>query len=881
MSEIKFTIFNPLNEYFQIIFADCPTNDFSKGCNPELLKLLTNKCDKNGNKSNPNEISKNFKEAAEQFAYNLKLADNPISKITIKGTLFEDFKKAFKAEVIKIKPEYNSKSLETIESKIYSDLNSEQLINKIKEEVANDPLCKKINFSLDNIAVEGSSKKYIDFLIDEFEFSKTVSTDIFEGKFLIDIVKKMFNSWLNNSFDKIYQESKTYFNETFLEELNKGIPDGYVNPCHKYILENYFEIVSNDSQGVISWKSFWGTASSADWGSLKNNISKIKDLYRLNIMVVKDDHPFEQTKKDKRDTEYNNNIAKITLLFPASFRDTFNSYLIKPDIKLNNLSYSYAGTDCSTYKVSNLKEILEFFKNEIVANTSKPAQKNEEYILDVPDKEPYTDDDVDKTQYLLENLEKEIINYKDTWAADLSGELYYRKKNTDGTYSKWEIYSDDKKENDIKSFMEGSTTEPCGKLCIFSNPQSCKEFFERLTKQDRYTIDELANVINSENFVRSYLDLKTNIIHVNPSFVLGTLRMFNFEKNTKFIEDGTKTVKVETFTRWWNRLGNKIKDVSKDKNYPSGVFPSEDTKFPGTHHQPDLLPDPPANLELFLKLLISFINNNEFVLNPQLKELINKLPFTKIDSHGSIDDEPEYFINYDSKGNQIKVKNGAYQSKTNKSDGESIANLLLEMKKNATTSFKPVNMASSDNYPSISALLGLMVGITNGGNIRLSKTSPFSTGYGYITGGASGNANKFTDIIKNKEIVMENLENLKPCSRDAILTYVEGVNYLEKYNKKIDDPFLEDLKENIEKLMISEDKVYEKLQILLKYKNIISILDDKNRNDKITEDIMKNVIDAYERSTINLSKRVDSTQSLLLRTLFSEQGPSSYYSPIE
>ena len=100
---------------------------------------------------------------------------------------------------------------------------------------------------------------------------------------------------------------------------------------------------------------------------------------------------------------------------------------------------------------------------------------------------------------------------------------------------------------------------------------------------------ELGKLINDPTFITNYNALKENIINVNPIFVIGTLRLFSFEKWSKLNDDGSKTVKVESFTRWWNRMGNKLNVDSKNTSTNTGFVKP---------------PNPPQNLELFLKLLV-------------------------------------------------------------------------------------------------------------------------------------------------------------------------------------------------------------------------------------------------------------------------------------
>ena len=392
-----------------------------------------------------------------------------------------------------------------------------------------------------------------------------------------------------------------------------------------------------------------------------------------------------------------------------------------------------------------------------------------------------------------------------------------------------------------------------------------------MMKGNSYTTDDLAKTINSGDFVRSYQKLKENIVKVNPVFIIGTLRMFQFQKYTQLNDNGTKTIKIESFTRWWNRVGKELKlNVSgTDVWGATGTA----TQFPGVHTQPGLLPNPPANLELFFKLLISYINNNEYVLNPQSRELVNKLPFTTVD--GNVNEkQPKFFRFKDG----TTARNPGYVEESEKADSESLGNLMMEMKKNANP-WNPVNMGLPENRMNLNTLLGLMVGITNGGNLRLGRAPAYSTGFGY-TSGMVGGSYGLNDIISitNEAERRKMVETLKPCSRSAVTTYLTGVEALKNKGKELDSKYKSELTKNITDLMNYENEVYAQLNLLAKYVKVINVLDDKTIENNIVEETMSNAVEQYEKKSLVLSNKADNTTSMLMSLFDKNVGPSNYYS---
>jgi hypothetical protein len=614
----------------------------------------------------------------------------------------------------------------------------------------------------------------------------------------------VFNKWLDKAF-KAYGDKEEYFSDNIKPKL------AYLDECQKMILNTYFQVVVNNNKI-----------------SIDNYMNEMDSTYdglpaRLNIIV-------------------NDNKPKLFELFPESVKDAFEKYLVSPksgDMVLYKTPDCYElkiGSEKGkpvVYKPQNVKALFKWAKDEALGVRKEPT---EEVVVDSEDTVPYTDKDNEEFKY-PDSFDK-IVNFQDEWRADLTGKLW--RKDSTGKYVE---YSDADMEMDSNKFKDGEGN--CGELCIFDNPKECSEFFERMMKREPYGIEDLNKIINSANFVNSYKKLQENIVKVNPLFVIGTLRMFGFQKYTSIDEDGQKTVKIESFTNWWNRYRGRLE-----------LTPA--TPFPGKH--PGLNPEPPANLELFFKLLIAFINNNSFVLNPQSKALINKAGPPKV----KILKPVKYFII-----NGKEVKNNYYEEEIAHMEGreyknpnlESLPKLLDDIRKNSLLKQKPINMSSSENLLNLPILFGLMAQVTTGHKIRLAKHFPFSSGKGYLVGGS---------------------KQCLPCSANATDIYLITEKALRDKGKKLNAAFAKEITDQITSLNDLEKKVYSDLKILAVYQQIVSNMDDKTANDNVTREIMDDAIREFDEKSKKLSSKSDSLITKIQNILeYGPTGPSGRYSPLQ
>lgn len=861
---IELSIFDPLQQYFKVLYALC--DKLEVNCvDKNLVNMITNDCDISGNTiaGESSKTSKNFKEAVKLFALNLKQYDSPISNITIKGTLFTIITKAI----------MDAYGVTDVNTAITSDPGKVAgIVDAVTDVVKDNDICKNAGFVMidDIYKGNGSSGKYTELLTAEL------------GKSGSSTAKQIFNDWLEAAFNSPYGKSIDAFKELLAEIQGKYKAGTSMKLAdyQKALMEKYFEIINDGA--IMQHNDFWAKLYSDLAASKVLKSETFYDKMRLNVRVIeRKDKGYhldaeinaQRTKlKDPR-LDDKNLIAAIAYAFPKDVRTDFDKELVKAQPvtdKARITTFKYALKSKCTDKISP-ETVDAMFK--FIGKTLTPSSKKSgpDYELDVPDESDYTDSD--GKPYKIADLEKEV-GKPDTWAA--FGDKLYKKDDK----GKYVAYSKEAMEKDIESYKSNDSTTTCGNLCIFNTPDKCQEFFKGMTENKSYTFDKLAEYISKDEFVKSYQNLKKNIVNVNPIFVIGTLKAFKFEKYTELKEDGSKVVKVETFTRWWKRNGKQLMDTKVDPStnvtlaskigtdvYPTGTFP-------GVHKQKDLEPNPPANLELFLKLLVAFINNNQWVINPQSKEMINKLPKTTIVPNGKGNTTAPTFTYRDNNGIEHTVTNAAYKSGEEKANAESLQSILSEIKKNSYQS-KPADMRSPENRN----VLGLLMGaVLNPSSLKHSNKYSFGTGYGYL--GFSGGAGldlSTIDVNSTDKQVKEVANTMRPSARAALETYFFGIKALYKRNITLDSGLINRITANIEALNKSEAELYDDLEVLARYIKLANALDDEDYKD-ITIENMEQQINKYENSVGKVSKGNDTVNSLLLHALAGTSGPKSYYS---
>lgn len=351
-------------------------------------------------------------------------------------------------------------------------------------------------------------------------------------------------------------------------------------------------------------------------------------------------------------------------------------------------------------------------------------------------------------------------------------------------------------------------------------------------------VDEIAKFIDKKSFVDNYNALKDNIVKINPVYVIGTLRAFGFKKWTSGIKpDGGKEVKVESFTNWWKRMGNELMSAKVD---PTQTLSDsiKNKNFPKVHQGENLIPEPPENLELFLKLLVDYINNNEFVLNPQDKSsVINARPITSLIPELTEEQRKDLYSQefVQDKGGR-KFRNTFYKSPMSKRDDETLSSALK-------LSTNIPRLRSSGFKENIYGL-GLLYDFLN-----------MMGGSNMLVGGGVEPAlekNVLEDILKNSNIDIKNNDlnklysELKPCSRTAIETYRNVKNVLKRRGKNLDDGLDKSLVELILKLFEAENSLSIQLNLLAKYSRILNSVSEEVAAETITMDSVTEAVQKYE-----------------------------------
>ena len=658
--------------------------------------------------------------------------------------------------------------------------------------------------------VDKSSEDLNGFKMDQDNGEEKTYKEILE-KIISSNVKanneSIFNIWINESFP-LYEANKEYFEKEIKPNLKN------LDNCQMKILNDYFEVkVENSNVPVKSY---------IDEMDGKYNDKKA----RLNVKVDGDK-------------------AKIVELLPNEVREAFNKFLVtpqdvKPEFVFKSKCYvlekSTEEPKEEKYKVpkENVEDILQWFeKTARNINRSQMIGINVEDIIRILKKGDMDTEDKDKSDakpYEQDGVslnfpsDFDVVRYENKWGLGLNGQLY---KKEDGEFK---LYPEDKLKADAESFKEKDGKTTCGHLCIFENPSECNKFFEKLIKGDELSMTDLSETINNANFASSYSALKTNIAEVNPLFVVGTLKLFGFQKYAQIDTKGRKIIKIESFTNWWNRQNKKGLKVD------SNSFGSHETTEPAA----------PANVELFFKLLINFINSNEFVLNPRDKKLM-----TKSGEKPTITEyppQPEIITWTDKEGNKHTYKNVLYKGeKGKKSERMSLSEISNMMKNNASFTGNSIGNRMSDNILNLSTLLGLMTHMTTSGNFSfLGKAYSPLSGMGYVGGSGDGDGD---DDKKEPPITF------LPCAAKAFNIYNEGKTTLDKHNKTFDETG--EIYKKIGELGQLELEVASELETLASIVKIVNVLGD-NKEEVLDSKIMNNLIERCGKSAEKCAKKSDS-----------------------
>lgn len=862
--KIELSIFNPFSEYFKILYNVCGT--FDQACiNTKFVDIITKKCDACGNET-PDELGTTFKKALKLFVLNLKSFDSPISEITIKGQLYDIFLEAFKTNGFKLDGTQPASTL-------IDPTNKADIIKNIVDKVNAAKMGFKMNEpnELDKPSLGTGYTTY------EGQLDVAYDTTTLETNGTVkELVDKIFDTWINDVF-YVYGDSTKRFKE-FLDEIVVSYNKAKIKkfePAHIAAFNTFFQILLGGSTIVDTDpskdKNVWAVMIDEITRTGKLESLKNKDG-RINIKVVTDyQQLLKPYKKPPRDTK--NLKAGIVFAFPKQAQNEFNNELKarpanlaaveKNTVNTNNEKNFYKIREqCKTgaYKIDEeqVKQVLNFMKR---AGPSVGIPYEDEY----PDDADYTDNNKVSEKY--DQFENIVKGYANTWARDHKGNYYTRIDDKGEIGHKFKIYGEDRVKEDVESFKSG--TGNCGHLCIFADPNECNKFFEDMTKGKEITYERLAKMVNGNSFMKDFDLLKKNIVKVNPAFVIGTLRAFKFEKWEKLNADGTKTIKVESFSRWWKRVGQTFLDQANPKLVnsvaPTNKLGSND--YVG-HNQKDkdgktpVVPVPPQNLELFLKLLVSFITNNEFVLNPQSSQRIitNRLPITT-SGPNMYGEEPE-FITIAKNGVTKQVPNPAY-GKVEEMSAPNLGKALAEIRKNG--SFTPADPGLPENRSILNALWGLSIGVNKLGKMSFARPRTY-TGLGYA--GHFGGDGDLADNVKK----------FGPCARAAYDGLMHAKAVLKNKGKTIKEKEFDGLLNNVKELASLEATLYEKLSLIANYEKVINSLSDGDFGpEEVAMAEIEKTVKEYESTAKYTSSQSDAFTTKLMNIINSRTGSSSGY----
>lgn len=316
-----------------------------------------------------------------------------------------------------------------------------------------------------------------------------------------------------------------------------------------------------------------------------------------------------------------------------------------------------------------------------------------------------------------------------------------------------------------------------------------------------------------------------------------------------------------------------------DPNTPHKLFNADGTEYE---------PSPPQKLELFLKLLVDFINNNKFVLNPVTKQLVNS-PQIKTSIYPKEINEALYNMEtidvIDKNGKPLKIKNGSYISpeKRRRESSESLASALETSRK--INQFKPHHITLRDmGYLGVmgsvfDVLLETIYDLNPNQNIMNVPGLSF-TGYsGPITGGSKTLKSKkmiggepdinnvLDEINKGNSAEAIKMINQIPgsCTSNALLTYNNINGTLKKHGKQLGDDLNNEIAKNLSKLYESEKTLSRDLNILAKFAIILNAIPEEIAEDKILRHRAQEIIDDYNKRSSGVSKYSNNLYDLMGR----------------
>lgn len=861
MSTYDLKIFENLNEYFKVLDLSCSNLD-ADTCNTEILNtLVTNKC-VGGTTISNNNINKEFDDAVMSFAENLKQYDAAMSSVTIRGQLLELLFVTAKEQIFDIVKksdpsitDYTKINLKNYTSTDVSDKNQLDMI---------------FNF-LNKCKDTSNSEKFSNVFNDKTFFSR--STDCFKslvGKKDLDNIEakliEMFNVWLYCMFESPYTNKEKY-NE-FLVELVTNYPN--INQVHLKLLTTYFTIKDENSKD-LNWIDVFNECliyrekniQGKDLNDLLES-SLFKDS-RLNVTVVNRD-----TKKTTKDYAGKNLTAQIVFTLPKNIRSKFNTYLLTNtrEKKYSSLKSNFFKDDCK-FKL-NKKQI-----DQIAELLENGTESDIDYIDEVePDESPVrSNDEDDEEKYSFDDMNSMIDH--DQWRLDINGKLIKKDKN-----GNFKPYTDNENNEDQEAFKQ-NTDGTCNHLCIFSDKKNCEEFFQLMLEKKQYGFEKLKKLIQDKdkNFIPSLNKLKTNINQVNPRYVIGTLRAFAFEKYHDIDSNGNRYIKIESYANWWNRnkcsIGVRISGKSGSGESGSGE-PGSGEPGSGESGSADVYEENP-NLKLFLKLLVSFINNNKFILNPLTNAYCSENNF-------DVNTTTEYFTVQGPNGTEKKYRNLSYgldNSTTTKYTGPEWRDIFKNSKESPKMSFiqKPNEMISIIDLLTYNVFAGL------GGKInydQFKRSYRSHEKYPFHTGGS----NSYTKPKPLSKIVMTN-ENSKELedyilelpekSRDIFLAYSKIMLALKAKNLKLDNGYKKKIYEAFDSLVINELELHNTLLTLGNYIKLNNVVEDDNEDKELVEEEVENKVKDFESKQQTVQKRYNKSH-LLLSSL--DDTSKKYLSPL-
>ena len=385
---------------------------------------------------------------------------------------------------------------------------------------------------------------------------------------------------------------------------------------------------------------------------------------------------------------------------------------------------------------------------------------------------------------------------------------------------------DDKETELNEAFVLDSMKDQkkCLNTYAFDQTDTCIKFLTGVMEND---LSSVKSLINDKYFALNIHNLSSNIDKVDPIIVFNVLKTFGFKKISILDLSGEKMNIVENYERWKNRIEKTDSSLANSLNTSS-------------------------NLKMFLQLLITYINKNETILNPN-RTLKNK-PALK-----DYTEEEIIPARLRSKGLRIAKPRSSTMS------NNTWEKLLNDMNKTYGKFYKGFNPGDLSKIPH---------GLTSGTMIPFLESLVNKNMYTYF--GKGGFTGKLDESFESLEVDGDSVQINHEYAKTINTLWKRLKEKLKKYNKSLSEE--EEGKINKEIAMIDqlESQLYETMTKLQKYSALLQIFDNKNTDSNLSLDKIGSLTKKYNNYSNNFDTKYGAITNLIhiISNVIEEEDPT-------